>query len=116
MHTEDLTPAQPHPDTAVAPVDAAVQLENSGAVSAHASLDGDANVSEVTESQAPAAPEKEALPAWAEPVPDVSSLSAAKDAAAFVAQIFTDPSMSDAADADVTAVAVPHSTPIPLKK
>ncbi|WBM42762.1 UDP-N-acetylmuramoyl-L-alanine--D-glutamate ligase [Comamonas aquatica] len=107
MHTEDLTPAQPHPDTAVAPVDAAVQLENSGAVSAHASLDGDANVSEVTESQAPAAPEKEALPAWAEPVPDVSSLSAAKDAAAFVAQIFTDPSMSDAADADVTAVAVP---------
>ena len=107
MHTEDLTPAQPHPDTAVAPVDAVVQLENSGAVSAHASLDGDANVPEVTESQAPAAPEKEALPAWAEPVPDVSSLSAAKDAAAFVAQIFTDPSMSDAADADVTAVAVP---------
>lgn len=107
MHTEDFTPAQPHPDTAVAPVDAVVQLENSGAVSAHASLDGDANVSEVTESQAPAAPEKEALPAWAEPVPDVSSLSAAKDAAAFVAQIFTDPSMSDAADADVTAVAVP---------
>ena len=107
MHTEDFTPAQPHSDTAVAPVDAAVQLENSGAVSAHASLDGDANVSEVTESQAPAAPEKEALPAWAEPVPDVSSLSAAKDAAAFVAQIFTDPSMSDAADADVTAVAVP---------
>lgn len=107
MHTQDLTPAQPHPDTAVAPVDAAVQLENSGAVSAHASLDGDAKVSEVAESQAPAAPEKEALPAWAEPVPDVSSLSAAKDAAAFVAQIFTDPSMSDAADADVTAVAVP---------
>lgn len=107
MHTEDFTPAQPHPDTAVAPVDAAVQLENSGAVSAHASLDGDAKVSEVAESQAPAAPEKEALPAWAEPVPDVSSLSAAKDAAAFVAQIFTDPSMSDAADADVTAVAVP---------
>lgn len=107
MHTEDFTPAQPHPDTAVVPVDAVVQLENSGAVSAHTSLDGDANVSEVAESQAPAAPEKEALPAWAEPVPDVSSLSAAKDAAAFVAQIFTDPSMSDAADADVTAVAVP---------
>ncbi|MDH1673047.1 UDP-N-acetylmuramoyl-L-alanine--D-glutamate ligase [Comamonas aquatica] len=107
MHTEDFTPAQPHPDTAVAPVDAAVQLENSGAVSAHLSLDGDTNVSEVAESQAPAAPEKEALPAWAEPVPDVSSLSAAKDAAAFVAQIFTDPSMSDAADADVTAVTVP---------
>ncbi|MDH0361613.1 UDP-N-acetylmuramoyl-L-alanine--D-glutamate ligase [Comamonas aquatica] len=114
MHTEDFTPAQPHPDTAVAPVDAAVQLENSGAVSAHASLDGDANVPEVTESQAPAAPEKEALPAWAEPVPDVSSLSAAKDAAAFVAQIFTDPSMSDAADADVTAVPVDAAPAVAL--
>ncbi|QTX21250.1 UDP-N-acetylmuramoyl-L-alanine--D-glutamate ligase [Comamonas aquatica] len=114
MHTEDFTPAQPHSDTAVAPVDAAVQLENSGAVSAHLSLDGDTNVSEVAESQAPAAPEKEALPAWAEPVPDVSSLSAAKDAAAFVAQIFTDPSMSDAADADVTAVPVDAAPAVAL--
>ena len=42
----------------------------------------------------------------AEPIPDVSTLTAAKDAAAFVAQIFADPSVSDAASADVTAVEV----------
>lgn len=48
---------------------------------------------------APAAP---AAPV-AEPIPDVSTLTAAKDAAAFVAQIFADPSISDAASADVTA-------------
>ncbi|MEG2049733.1 MAG: UDP-N-acetylmuramoyl-L-alanine--D-glutamate ligase, partial [Comamonas sp.] len=40
----------------------------------------------------------------AEPVPDISTLSAAKDAAAFVAQIFADPSISDSADSEVTAV------------
>ena len=39
----------------------------------------------------------------AEPIPDISTLTAAKDAAAFVAQIFADPSVSDAADAEVTA-------------
>ena len=44
-----------------------------------------------------------AVPAWAEPVPDVTTLTAAKDAAAFVAQIFADPSISDVADAQVTA-------------
>lgn len=38
----------------------------------------------------------------AEPVPDISTLTAARDAAAFVAQIFADPSISDAADAEVT--------------
>ena len=40
----------------------------------------------------------------AEPIPDISSLTAARDAAAFVAQIFADPSVSDATDAEVTAV------------
>ena len=40
----------------------------------------------------------------AEPIPDISTLSAAKDAAAFVAQIFADPSISDTADSEVTAV------------
>lgn len=40
----------------------------------------------------------------AEPVPDISTLTAARDAAAFVAQIFADPSISDAADAEVTEV------------
>ncbi len=38
------------------------------------------------------------------PVPDVSTLTAAKDAAAFVAQIFADPGVSDAASSEVTAV------------
>lgn len=52
-----------------------------------------------------AAAEAVAAPAApvAEPIPDVSTLTAAKDAAAFVAQIFADPSISDAASADVTA-------------
>lgn len=40
-----------------------------------------------------------------EPVPDISTLTAARDAAAFVAQIFADPGVSDAADSEVTAVA-----------
>jgi len=47
----------------------------------------------------------------AEPVPDISTLRAAKDAAAFVAQIFTDPSISDAADGEAAAVAVEESPP-----
>ncbi|GAB2831982.1 UDP-N-acetylmuramoyl-L-alanine--D-glutamate ligase [Comamonas piscis] len=44
------------------------------------------------------------VPADMAPVPDVSTLTAAKDAAAFVAQIFADPSVSDAASSEVTAV------------
>jgi len=67
----------------------------------------DENMSEVLQEQAQEAPEVEA-PAIAktldaEPVPDISTLTAARDAAAFVAQIFADPSISDAADAEVTA-------------
>ena len=38
------------------------------------------------------------------PVPDISTLTAARDAAAFVAQIFADPSLSDAASNEVTVV------------
>ena len=45
-----------------------------------------------------------ALAAPAAPIPDVSTLTAAKDAAAFVAQIFADPGVSDAASDGVTAV------------
>jgi UDP-N-acetylmuramoylalanine--D-glutamate ligase len=40
-----------------------------------------------------------------EPIPDLSTLTAARDAAAFVAQIFADPGVSDTADSEVTAVA-----------
>ncbi|MCJ7478536.1 hypothetical protein MUQ53_10060, partial [Streptococcus suis] len=39
------------------------------------------------------------------PVPDIATLTAAKDAAAFVAQIFADPSISDSSDAEVTPLA-----------
>jgi UDP-N-acetylmuramoylalanine--D-glutamate ligase len=54
----------------------------------------------------PSAPEAGAAPvAMTEPVPDISTLTAARDAAAFVAQIFADPSISDSADAEVTPVA-----------
>ena len=49
-------------------------------------------------------PPVEAPAADMAPVPDVSTLTAAKEAAAFVAQIFADPSISDAASSEVTAV------------
>ncbi len=53
---------------------------------------------------AAAAPAAEAPAVDMAPVPDVSTLTAAKDAAAFVAQIFADPGVSDAASSEVTAV------------
>ena len=104
MQTEDFHHDMPEADAPAVPAAALPQAENLGAASADESLTSDMNESEVFEEQALDAPKTEVSPAWAEPVPDVASLSAAKDAAAFVAQIFTDPSMSDAADAEVTAV------------
>lgn len=106
MHTEDfpLNPPSTAPTTVVEMVEAVVGTsENSGAVGVDASTVSDMNVSEVQDGQVQLAPESEVVPVWAEPVPDVASLTAAKDAAAFVAQIFTDPSMSDAGDTEVTA-------------
>ncbi|MDR0203446.1 MAG: UDP-N-acetylmuramoyl-L-alanine--D-glutamate ligase [Delftia acidovorans] len=50
----------------------------------------------------------------AEPIPDISTLTAAKDAAAFVAQIFADPSVSDAADTEVTTVEQPETVEEPV--
>jgi UDP-N-acetylmuramoylalanine--D-glutamate ligase len=112
MHTEDF----PHdlPASAESAIDADMQsvvVENLGAASADADLDSALNVSELQADQAQEAPKTEVTPAWAEPVPDVATLTAAKDAAAFVAQIFTDPSISDAADTDVTAVVVDETLP-----
>ncbi|MDR2325764.1 MAG: UDP-N-acetylmuramoyl-L-alanine--D-glutamate ligase [Acidovorax sp.] len=49
-----------------------------------------------------------AEPIPVEPIPDIATLTAAQDAAAFVAQIFADPSMSDAASTEVTAVVQPE--------
>ena len=105
MQTENFPPDLPVADTSAAIAEEALmQVENLGAASADETLISDMNDSEVIEGQALDAPKTEVAPAWAEPVPDVATLSAAKDAAAFVAQIFTDPSISDSADAEVTAV------------
>lgn len=130
MHTEDFKPD--HVPTAeaagaepAAPVLAEMPLHDAAEVIA-ACADAEPNSgsigAESVEFHAQAASENEAtvadgLPAAdaeaapvaavsAEPIPDISTLRAAKDAAAFVAQIFTDPSISDAADSDVTVVAV----------
>jgi len=81
-------PAPPLPADGV-PVEAAA--EESAAVATDAA-------------DAAAAPAAEAPAADMAPVPDVSTLTAAKDAAAFVAQIFADPGVSDAASSEVTAV------------
>ena len=105
MQTEDFHHDMPEADAPTAPAaEVLQQAENLGAAGADESTVSDANESEIMEDQAQGAPKTEVAPAWAEPVPDVTTLSAAKDAAAFVSQIFTDPSMSDAADAEVTAV------------
>ena len=68
----------------------------------------DEDMSEVIPEQTQEAPETEASVTVAkaldaEPVPDISTLTAARDAAAFVAQIFADPSISDTSDAEATA-------------
>ena len=106
MHAQDYPQDMPHTTstTTDAVAEAVVVNENLGAISVDESKVSDINVSETQDEQALIAPEIEVgvTPAWAEPVPDVASLTAAKDAAAFVAQIFTDPSMSDAGDAEVT--------------
>ena len=112
MQTEDFPQDMPEvdataPETVVAPL----QDENLGAVSADVALNADMNVSESQANPSQEAPKTEVISAWAEPVPDVATLTAAKDAATFVAQIFTDPSISDAADAEVTAALVSEVEP-----
>ena len=111
MQDEDLQ----HKDQALTQEsEAAMHMQ---AADAELQTDSVKNIAEMQQEQALAAPESEvsqesvAAPVTtaelahalgAEPVPDISTLTAAKDAAAFVAQIFADPSISDAADADVT--------------
>lgn len=111
MQDEDLQ----HKDQALAQEsEAAMHMQ---AADAGLQTDSVENIAEMQQEQALAAPEPEvsqesvaasvttaelAQALGAEPVPDISTLTAAKDAAAFVAQIFADPSISDAADADVT--------------
>lgn len=111
MQDEDLQ----HKDQALAQeTEAAMHMQ---AVDAELQTDSVENIAEVQQDQALRAPKSEvsqepvaapvttselAQALGAEPVPDISTLTAAKDAAAFVAQIFADPSISDAANADVT--------------
>lgn len=111
MQDEDLL----HKDQALAQeTEAAMHMQ---AVDAELQTDSVENIAEVQQDQALRAPKSEvsqepvaapvttselAQALGAEPVPDISTLTAAKDAAAFVAQIFADPSISDAANADVT--------------
>lgn len=111
MQDEDLQ----HKDQALAQEsEAAMHMQ---AADAGLQTDSVENIAEIKQEQALEAPESEvsqesaaapvttaelAQSLGAEPVPDISTLTAAKDAAAFVAQIFADPSISDTADADVT--------------
>ncbi|PIG07594.1 UDP-N-acetylmuramoyl-L-alanine--D-glutamate ligase [Comamonas sp. 26] len=108
MQDEDLK----HDDQALMQeLEDAMQIQ---APDAHLQATSEAIAAEVNEFEAVAATEVEAVqvaPAVAEglrsavdaePIPDISTLTAARDAAAFVAQIFADPSISDAADGEVT--------------
>lgn len=104
MHTEDLAqqPTIDMPQAASEQLASAAQ-ENLEAPSPSETLISGVNQLETEDVLGHAAPISE-LPALQDTaIPDVSTLTAAKDAAAFVAQIFTDPSMSDAASAEVTA-------------
>ncbi|MGN1057241.1 MAG: UDP-N-acetylmuramoyl-L-alanine--D-glutamate ligase [Comamonas sp.] len=130
MHTDDPTlqpaTARPHeaPEPQAASMAAAPELQAVDAEIEAASLDvatfSDTKDAENLVDQRQDALESVANTAWNAPVPDVSTLTAAKDAAAFVAQIFADPSVSDAADAEVTPVTVdetfelePERLPVP---
>lgn len=112
MHAEDLVTPQPPMEepmgaataVAVAVPAVAALAENLEATGPSETLVSDENHAETEQTVGHAAPEND-LSAWQDAaIPDVATLTAAKDAAAFVAQIFTDPSVSDAASGDVTAV------------
>ncbi len=114
MNTDDFKTDQPAPP--LSPPDLAPALLGDGPAPAEqaAETSGAAETAETAEGTDAAAPAAEAAaPATpaAEPVPDLSTLTAARDAAAFVAQIFADPGISDAADAEVTPAALQAAAP-----
>ncbi|WP_284334915.1 UDP-N-acetylmuramoyl-L-alanine--D-glutamate ligase [Comamonas sp. NoAH] len=120
MHTEDF-PKDLHDlkptalSDAVAPQPA--QQDVVPSAPAEVALDAQTSVAEAPAQDMPEQASIEAVktqvaPAWTAPVPDVASLSAAKDAAAFVAQIFADPSISDSADVEVTAAQPLEAEPV----
>ena len=96
-----------HDQSALAAIETVADEGGVAALDAGAQVDGE--VAEPVE----AAPVVEAIP-------DISTLTAAKDAAAFVAQIFADPGVSDSASSEVTAVDVQAAeevvayAPVPL--
>ena len=111
MHADDFNPdLHATADCAVA----AQGAENLGAVGPGESLVSTSNDAETEQIQrqvaseiealAPIVPTAPAAPVQDSEIPDVSTLTAAKDAAAFVAQIFADPSISDGSNTEVTAV------------
>lgn len=115
MHSEPITPFAASGDAELSSPVVAQADANSVAVCHGETLHSDGNevqceqvlghvATEFVDNQGHDSLQPASHAAAAEPVPDISSLTAAQDAAAFVAQIFADPSMSDSADAEVTAV------------
>ncbi|MBQ0132646.1 MAG: UDP-N-acetylmuramoyl-L-alanine--D-glutamate ligase, partial [Comamonas sp.] len=105
MHADDFNPDMP---ATVYRTEVEGGAQDLGATSPDIDLVLATKEAETEQMQGQQAPEIRAPAATAQvadaTIPDLSTLTAAKDAAAFVAQIFADPSISDAAQADVTAV------------
>lgn len=100
MHEQDLQPAMAAMDQEATGIQApALPQPNEAAGMA-------ARASAVLDVPAPADTTQPARAPGVERIPDIASLTAARDAAAFVAQIFADPGISDSADGEATAVAV----------
>ena len=105
MHADDFNPDMP---ATVYRTEVERGAQDLGATSPDIDLVLATKEAETEQMQGQQAPEIQAPAATVQvadaAIPDLSTLTAAKDAAAFVAQIFADPSISDAAQADVTAV------------
>ena len=111
MHAEDL----PQDFAMAQPEQAAPSDENSVAEGREEHSISEEFVAESEENRRPAAPESD-IAHWQDTVvPDVSTLTAARDAAAFVAQIFADPGLSDAASTEVTAVELSVDAPMAVE-
>ena len=93
-----------HQQPSVTEPEAAAAVENAELIAASAEeiSVSDGKASEIIDEQALQATEIKAISAADTVIPSLDTLTAAKDAAAFVAQIFADPGVSDAADNEVT--------------
>ena len=112
-----------HQQPSVTEPEAAAAVENAELIAASAEeiSVSDGKASEIIDEQALQATEIKARSAADTVIPSLDTLTAAKDAAAFVAQIFADPGVSDAADNEVTqpepqeAVEVVELPPVPAQ-